>query len=388
MKRGLINVVLALAIAMLAVLFVVRPFASDENSNAAQYYVGVAFCGNTTKEAEMLTDRVKGYTNLFILQSGPVSVNETATNEICDYAVAAKLNIIVYFGDLDPAVLARKNLTWRTSWVNSARSRWGKQFLGVYYYDERGGIYLDTDKNATQWHLPPNSTYDSVAAGFINGFLRDPGTVGLKSQKIPIFASDYVLYWFDYLSGYDVVLGQVGWNHSLVQDVALLRGASNLQHKDWGAIITWKYDVPPYLASGDEIYEQMVSVYESGAKYIAIFNYPYSDANGYGTMRDEHFLALEKFWNDVTDGSKVAWGSINADAVLVLQRNYGWGMRNPEDTIWGFWGTDEKSPQIWELSRKLISSYGFRLDIVYDDLAFPFAGEYAKVYNWDSSVPN
>lgn len=125
MKRGLISVVLALAIAMLAALFVVRPFASDENSNAAQCYVGVAFCGNTTKDAEMLIDRVKGYTNLFILQSGPVSVNETATNEICDYAVAAKLNIIVYFGDLDPAVLARKNLTWRTSWVNSAMSRWG-----------------------------------------------------------------------------------------------------------------------------------------------------------------------------------------------------------------------------------------------------------------------
>jgi hypothetical protein len=387
MKRGLIVVVLALTTALLAALFVVRPFASDENSNAPQCYVGVAFCGNTTREAELLIDRVKSYSNLFILQSGPVSGNETSINEICEYAVAAKLNIIVYFGDLDPAVLARKNLTWRTSWVSSAGARWGKQFLGVYYYDERGGITLDADKNATQWHLPPNSTYDSVATGFINGFLGDSGTVELKAQAVPIFASDYALYWFDYLSGYDVILGQVGWNHSLVQDVALLRGASNLQHKDWGAIITWKYSVPPYLASGEEIYEQMVSVYESGAKYIAIFNYPYSDANGYGTMRDEHFSALEKFWNDIKDG-KVVWGSINADAVLVLPRNYGWGMRNPEDTIWGFWGTDEKSPQIWELSRELISSYGFRLDIVYDDPAFPFAGEYAKVFNWDSSIPS
>jgi hypothetical protein len=264
LKKGLGVIAFFLILTILLAAVTVQRFWFSESVKQNQCYVGVAFCGNTTKEAKLLIDRVKGYSNLFILQSGPVSVNETAISEICDYAVAAKLNIIVYFGDLDPAVLAAKNLTWRTSWINSAKLRWGEQFLGVYYYDERGGIYLDTNKNATQWHLPPNSTYDSVATSFINGFLRDPVTVWLKAHKIPIFASDYGLYWFDYLSGYDVVLGQVGWNHSLVQDVALLRGASNLQHKDWGAIITWRYDVPPYLASGEEIYEQMVSVHEAG----------------------------------------------------------------------------------------------------------------------------
>jgi len=337
----------------------------------------------------LLIDRVKSYSNLFILQSGPISANETATNEICDYAVANKLNIIVYFGDLAPTILERKNLTWRSSWLNSAKSRWGENFLGVYYYDERGGIFLDTDKNATQWRLPANSTYDTVATGFINGFLRDSGTIGLKARDIPIFASDYALYWFDYLSGYDVILGQVGWNHSLVQDVALLRGASNLQHKEWGAIITWKYNVSPYLASGDEIYNQMVSVYESGAKYVAIFNYPYSDPNGYGTMRDEHFLALEKFWTSISTKSyEVVHGSINADAVLILPKNYGWGMRTPEDTIWGFWGPDERSAQIWNLSRKLLTQYGFSLDIVYDDPNFEVAQKYSHIYYWNETLSN
>jgi len=42
----------------------------------------------------MLIDRVKDFTNLFVPYSGPVSKNETAMTEICEYAVAADLNII------------------------------------------------------------------------------------------------------------------------------------------------------------------------------------------------------------------------------------------------------------------------------------------------------
>jgi len=65
-----------------------------------QVYVGVAFGGNTTQEAENLIDNVRGYTNLFILDSGrnAITENETAVNEICDYAVAAGLSVIVNVG--------------------------------------------------------------------------------------------------------------------------------------------------------------------------------------------------------------------------------------------------------------------------------------------------
>jgi hypothetical protein len=361
-----------------------RPLISG-NIEEPPCFVGVAFGGNTTTEAKLVINRIKEYSNLFILQSGPISTNETATNEICDYAVASGLNIIVYFGDLDPRILAEKNLTWRASWVNSANLRYGEHFLGVYYYDERGGIYLDTDKNAHQWILPPNSTYDSVASGFINGFLNDSGTVALRAHNTPIFCSDYTLYWFDYLSGYDVVLAQVGWNHSLVKDVGLLRGAATLQHKEWGAIITWKNTIPPYLDSGEAIYGQMISAYEAGAKYIVIFNYPYSDGNPYGIMFDEHFEALEKFWNDKWQG-KITHGSTVADAVLVLPKNYGYGLRYPEDKIWGFWGPDEKSPQIWSISQELLSRYGYRLDIVYDDPEFPVEGKYQHIFYWNQTL--
>jgi hypothetical protein len=105
-------------------------------------------------------------------------------------------------------------------------------------------------------------------------------------------------------------------------------------------------------------------------------------------MRDEHFLALEKFWNNITGGSKVARGSIKVESVLVLPRNYGWGMRSPEDTIWGFWGPDEQSAQIWTLSRKLITQYGFSLDIVYDDPSFDVSQKYCQIYYWNVSQTN
>ena len=36
-------------------------------------YFGVSFCGNTTAEAKLLIDRTKDYSNLFVLQSGPIS---------------------------------------------------------------------------------------------------------------------------------------------------------------------------------------------------------------------------------------------------------------------------------------------------------------------------
>ena len=183
------------------------------------------------------------------------------------------------------------------------------------------------------------------------------------------------------------MLAQFGWNHSIVQDIALVKGAARLQNKQWGAILTWKYDKPPYLDTGEEIYKQMVQAYQAGASYITIFNYPKLNENKYGVMQDEHFAALERFWNVVVEPNiGRARESSSSEAVLVLPRNYGWGMRSPDDKIWGMWETDDKSSQILEISRRLLSEYGLRLDIVYDDPAFPLTGRYNRVYYWNESA--
>jgi len=367
--------------------FFVSQHLTNENRKTEEFYVGVTFCGNTTAEAKLLIDRVKGYTNLFVLQSGPVSENETATNEICDYAVDAGLNIIVFFGDLEPIMLQRKGFTWRLSWLETAKQNWGDKFLGVYYYDEPGGNWIDYENWSLIFRQISNADYDNVAEFYTMSLQMEGGYKQLKDNSIDVFTSDYVLYWFDYKMGYDVVFAQLGWNHTLEQDIALVRGAATLQNKNWGTMITWKYNEPPYLDTAEEIYNQMRKSYETGAKYVIIFNYPtYPEDNQYGIMTDKHFDALERFWKDTVKNPYVIHGSAKAEAVLVLPRNYGWGMRNPQDKIWAFWEPDNKSQQIWTISRQLLTQYGTSLDMVYDDPAYPVTGKYPQIYYWNQTT--
>jgi hypothetical protein len=387
MKKRFALPIVSIAIILGASFFISNYFV-NENVETTEFYVGVTFCGNTTAEAKLLIDRVKDYTNLFVPYSGPVSKNETAMTEICEYAVDAGLNIIPYFGDLDSRILPIKDLEWRLSWIEMAKQRWGDKFLGVHYYDEPGGIYIDFDRNETMLtFLNLNyPDYDMAANMFIRGFHMDDGFEAIETNSLDAFVSDYALYWFDYLAGYDVVLAQAGWNHTLVQDIALVRGAARMQNRTWGEMITWKYRHPPYLDSGEAIYEQMRTAYECGAEYIMIFNFPTLEGNDYGIMTDEQFDALERFWKDTVKNSEVIHGSIEAEAALVLPKNYGWGMRHQEDRIWGWWGPDKKSHQIWTLSRQLLAQYGTSLDIIYDDPAFPVTGKYPKIYYWNQTT--
>jgi hypothetical protein len=229
--------------------------------------------------------------------------------------------------------------------------------------------------------------YDVAAKIYQDAIARDSGIQALKAHSVTAFTSDYALFWFDYLGGYDVILAQFGRNTSVVQDIALARGAAWMQNKPWGAIITWTYDEAPYIVDGDEMYSQMLMAYEAGAKYVVVFNYPQIEGNAYGILKDKHFEALERFWHDInTVGSRktISDESLGKTA-LVLPRNYGWGMRWADDKIW-FWGPDEKTTQIWDISQKLLFEYGVRLDIVYDDPAFPIAGKYVRVFYWYDSV--
>jgi hypothetical protein len=120
-----------------------------------------------------------------------------------------------------------------------------------------------------------------------------------------------------------------------------------------------------------------------------LFDYPYNvtladgSLNPYGALTDKHFLALKTFWNNVYNKPPTA---TEVDTVLVLPHNYGWGMRNPEDRLWGFWGPDDKSPLVWNSTQTLLSRYGLRLDIIYEDERFPIQGNYTKVYYWNQTI--
>ena len=433
----------------------------NPSSDTETFYVGVTFCGESAEEAKLLIDRVKDYTNLFVLQSGPLQIAPDNITEIVDYAVSFGMYFMVFFGDNSQEEL--------DAWLKTGKDQWGDRFLGVYYADEPGGKMLDgrvqlnktisqdtgvltvsrsdgstvlyfidgrvilitngtiieyetngeirvnevpdmipsidpsnTTEDSTNWTSHQGSvdisqvesyedlwgshpfpTHESIADFFINEYQSK--LEYLHKNSIMAFTSDYILYWFDYKAGYDVVLAQLGWNHTLAQDIALVRGAAELQNKKWGAIVTWKYNHPPYLDSGEAVYDQMRMAYEAGAEYVTVFNYAEDMTGTYGTLQDEHFEALERFWSEVVQNTDVKQGSIKADAVFVLPENYGWGMRDPNDKIWGLWGPDEKSSQIWETSQRLLEQYGLGLDIVYEDSQFPVEGKYSKIFYWNQN---
>jgi hypothetical protein len=405
MKKSSVLILVA-AIAVLIFSSFVYYFIYGLSIENEEFYVGIAFCGNTTQEAKLLIDRIKTYTNLFVLQSGPISKNKTAINEICDYAVSSDLDFVVFLGWFD------FDHPWQVPWLDEAKERWGDRFLGLYLYDEPGGIQVDYDWTTTfhylknifpeiyssfELYVEGNSNvtalrdYSEATKRHIDYITRDLRIGELLNRSIRAITSDYALYWFDYLAGYETVYVQLGWNHSTAKHIGLCRGAANAQNKDWGSIIVWNgrdeaNNHAGLYKTGEEMLIDMKISYQTGAKYIIIFNYPtYPEDNKYGILTNEHFTALEEFWNYFQQNPN-DYGLIRANTALVLPKDYGWGMRHPEDRIWGYWGPDELSPQIWNITQDLVDKYGLELDIVYDDPTFPIKNKYETIYYWNQTL--
>jgi hypothetical protein len=409
---------------MILAVSMVAAYVSYSTGNKAEpdpgSYIGVAFSGNTTQDAKLLIDKIKSYTNLFVFATGrnPISTNQTSIEEIGDYAVSNGLSVILNLGWRDYNV-SKQSWFWlqpslepiRKNWTQ----RWGDKFLGVYYNDEIGGVQLDSNWNEffklnaplmptiddiriehmyqvylkmldSQVNGTKPTNYDLEASFFTNDCVRgDLGLDILDKTGFRTFTSDYGLYWWNYLGGYQVMFAELGWNNSAIEQIALVKGAAHLQNKEWGTIITWKYDQAPYLDTGEVIYSQMLTSYEVGSKYIVVFDYPYVQGNDYGVLTDGHFLAMQRFWNDIINGKFIDRRAL--DTALVLPHNYGWGLRSPNDTIWGFWPPDDKSPQIGLAVGILLAKYGTNLDIVFEDSAFPVSnGHYKQVYYWNQTI--
>ena len=505
-------IITVITVSTFAAIAIYIPFSTTVASKKP-FYVGVTYCGDNITEAEQLIDRVKNYTNLFVVQSGPLMDDGTALDQICSYAVNAGLNIIVYFANGIPTINV-------PSFIDSAQANWGSHFLGIYYDDEPGGKMLDSTVNlyvnneritkqqigapltvnynnssdfglfwpsgqittsidstnnetvngisnvtVTKYasiNYYPNGTITSspdetsnysngtsvfvyedlityqpngevingtetVMTGYPNGTyttnynqpISDPGTISQfepyqelldsnplqtyteaanafvdteqqtlssigNQSDVDLFTSDYGLYWWDYQGGYNVVLAELGWNQSTTQNIALVRGAADMQGKSWGTIIDWQNLSPIVLQSGNQVYNEMKQSYQSGAEYVVVFNYSPNN-NGTGLLQDQQFDAIQKFWKDVVQNPRDTNNVTGQDA-LVLPSDYGWGMRNQNDNIWGLWQTDNSSQQVWNALQVSLAKYGAKLDIVYNDAAYPVAGRYQHVYYWNQTV--
>ena len=379
MKRKIILftlVVLAISGFLISQAFV--EFTKTRDPYPADVYVGVTADGNVTA-TKTLIDKTRDFTNLLVINNPAVIRNKTSLNEVCDHARGAGLAFFVYMAH--PAF-------WQFNynpleWVSEAKAEYGKHFLGVYLYDEPGGNQLDLGKFRQYDYTHDMPTNYRDAANTYVYYLYVQMRDLIKIDKL--VTSDYGLFWFDYEAGYDAIFCEFGSNRIKEINIALCRGAAEMHNKTWGVMITWSYDNPPYIESAGELYEDMITAYQAGAKYIIVFNYP--ETGTYGLLTDEHFTAIKQFKNFISKNPQNKTSNLQKLA-YVLPENYGWGLRGPKDKIWGVWEADEKSPKIWSDLNNLVEKYDHDFDIVYD---CPWTRLFAKQhYNtliwWNGTV--
>ena len=371
----------AAATIILILVILVSIFAAVHFLNAPAetpvFYVGVevAYANATASDAKIMVDRVKNYTNLIVIGSPEISINETALNETCDYIYDSGLHFIVLITKIEA-------YTYDTfSWMFQAQKKYGKMFLGVYRYDEPGGNQLD---RGPEMLVTKAASYTDAAAqytytlGFIINYYQN--------YAGQVFTADYALHWFDYQSNYSAVFAEFASNNTREIAIAQGRGAAKNFNKNFGVMLTWKYDAPPYLESAANLYNDMVLSYKLGAKYVIIFDHPKLDT--YGILTDEHFEALKKFW-DYYHGNPQDFNSQKANIAYVLPQDYGFGLRRADDRIWGLFEPDELSGKVWSDVNKLVELYGFGVDIVYDEPGVVEADRtrYEWLFFWNETIP-
>jgi hypothetical protein len=394
-KLAVICIVLS-AIVTLSILLATQNATPQNKDLLPKFFVGVEIGWNANvTQCQAVIDQVKSYTNMIILASPTLSISAEALNETCDYAYQAGLYIMVYFSmqffpDNSSAIpAANLNETTYTNvsyhpflWMMGAKQRYGSHFLGVYFNDEPGGQVLDS---IIQLSNDQQTNYTQLAHEFINYNSQRMNTLLPIAHYIgtDMFTSDYGLYWFDYEAGFDTVLTQFGWNNSRTIQIALTRGAANVQGKNWGAIITWTYDKPPYLEDSAQLYQDLTLAYESGAKYTAVYDSSanYTDS----TLTTEHFNALRDFWNHI-QGNPEKQGAFKAEAAILLPADYGFGFRSTNDSVWGV-KPDNMTSEVFTGVQIQINKYGSLVDIVYNDAAYnsTIRKEYSKMIDFNGN---
>ncbi len=342
------------------------------------FFFGVMAGGNVA-ETKAVIDKVKEYTNLIAFTNPTITENITSLEEVANYASSNGLSFFVQ--TTYPSPYSDLNFNPIT-WASIAKEKYDGRFMGYYLYDEPGGNQVDQgdyvqfdEKSMPCDYRDATNTY--VYYLYIQ--LRD------FMGKTNLVTSDYALYWFDYEAGYDTVFCEFGWNSSRALNIAQCRGAAEMHNKTWGAVLTWTYTEFPYMESPSDLYQDMVTAYDAGAKYVLVFNYP--QENQYGVLNEQHFDKMKAFWQYAAETPQN--GSSNKKKVAyVIPDNYGFGFRGTTEKIWGLWEPDELTPLIWDEANALVEKYGPNFDII---VGSPFTQvfgrfHYDKLIRWNSTA--
>ena len=174
----------------------------------------------------------------------------------------------------------------------------------------------------------------------------------------------------------------------------MVRGAADIAGEKWGTMITWTSLAPPYLMSGDQMYNAMRQSYEGGAQYVVVFNYQGDQSAtstnstivaGNGLLQPPQFAVIKKFWTQVVNNPNET-NNVKAQEALVLPANFGGALRNQGDGTWGLWQPDNATKQVWNTLQTALSKYGSKLDVVIDDPSYPVASHYNKIIYWNQTA--
>jgi len=102
-------------------------------------------------------------------------------------------------------------------------------------------------------------------------------------------------------------------------------------------------------------------------------------------LQKEQFAAIQKFWKDVVENPRET-NNVTAVEAFVLPTDFGGGLRSQNDNIWGLWPGNSTSQQVWSKLQTALGKYGSKLDIVYDDPAYPTGERYLHVYYWNQTI--
>ncbi|MGD6810131.1 MAG: hypothetical protein ACQCN3_10585 [Candidatus Bathyarchaeia archaeon] len=366
---------------LIVVLFVGMHSILGGNGSAQSMdvYVGVDAAYDNMTDLKARIDQVKDYTNMFVIGSTGITLDEAKLNEVCEYLAASGLNFATYTHTTENSTF---NFN-QPAWTAYAKEHYGNSFLGLYSYDEPGGHQIDSDHPymivpAAANYSDAANTYEQRLHTYISEFL---------ALNTTLMTSDYALYEYDFRAGYNIVLAEYAWNHSRPLNTALVRGSATMQNKDWGVMLTYTYEQPPYLASGPELYRDMVTAYENGAKYILVFDYAMKNDTrmAHGILQQEHLDALRQFWEYVKANPR-SGNPVSERVAYVLPSDFGYGFRGSDDWIWGIWKNSTLSTQIWNDVTTYSQQFGEKFDIIYADTPNFDSWQYSKLIYWNGTV--